>query len=56
MTIDIDRQFDTAVTELVLDVGQGLPVLDQQAGESVSQVVESDPPQPCLLHPPGVSI
>ena len=43
MAIDIYRQFDTGVSELVFDVGQWLTVLKQQGGECVAKIVKADP-------------
>jgi len=48
MPVEVDRDFDRRVTELVLDVGQRLAGLDQQRREGVAQIVEADPPQPGL--------
>ena len=38
------------MTHLLLPVGQGGTVLDQQASKSVAQVVEPDSPQSGFLH------
>src|SRR5712692_5066974 len=48
MPVGIDGDPDTVVSQLVFHVGQGFPILDQQTGEGMPQVVNAQPPQPCL--------
>ncbi|MDP6374020.1 MAG: hypothetical protein QF634_16110 [Vicinamibacterales bacterium] len=42
VAVDIDRHLHGAVPELLLHVGQGFPLLNQQTGKGVPQVVETD--------------
>ena len=48
VTVNVNRQFDARMPELVLDVSQGLPVLYQQAGKGMPKVMKSDLTQLCL--------
>src|SRR5215471_14038705 len=49
MSINIDRHFDRAMSQLVLHIGQGFTVLNEQRCERVTQIVEADSPELRLL-------
>src|SRR5262245_61385051 len=42
VAVSIDRDLNAAVSELLLDVGEGLTLLDKQRGEGMPQVVNAD--------------
>lgn len=49
MAVDVDRDFDAVMPELIPDVGKGLTSLNEKACVSVSQIMDLDLPQSCLL-------
>jgi len=49
MTVDVYGHLDGVVSKLGLDILGGLPLLEQEACISVPQIMETDPPDPCLL-------
>ena len=49
MAVEVHRDLDRVMTELILHVGERLAALDQERGVGVPEVVEADPTEPRLF-------
>jgi hypothetical protein len=52
MSVGVDRDLDTVVSHLLLDVGDGFALLQKQTGERMPEAMKSHLPDSCLRHDP----
>ena len=52
MSVDIHGDLNTVMAELIPDIGQALPLLNQERGGGMAEVMDTDMPQPGLGQAP----